>query len=484
MARFKPTGAVAGLILALGSVSCTGTVSTLEISGGPDGGEPDSGLHSDAGEPVGVGDAGKPDAGVFIPAIDAGTCTLGVDYPPFPDNRSFPNTGPAIACPAGTAVVTNIDSAIAQMAPGTWKELPCTQMANVCPPPYSPYACGAVMAAWSSAAYDTVREQLVVFGGGHADSYYNNVFGFDLATASWRRWSPLPPGLTGDTFARVFADKRVESCGLYPATPNLCIPNEWLSPLGYMGRAHCTDPRIQAQLNPQAPRSAHTYGNIAFSAATGDFYVLGSTGIFQSGQSTSSRLSIFNFSTRMWRQGTDNPSPGYGTSATDPQGFIWYSSGNNDALLKFDPNQNTWTPQTSLATHGYYALAAVDSMRNVLVVTQDGIDLATYALGTPGAPYTNVQSTGLSAALPGVPGLEYLSSLDRFVAWSGGRNLYYLNPANWSWKTVAAGGDGPGPGATAGTFGRFRYSPAHHVFVGVSTTDTNVFIYKPPTSAP
>jgi hypothetical protein len=81
--------------------------------------------------------------------------------------------------------------------------------------------------------------------------------------------------------------------------------------------------------------------------------------------------------------------------------------------------------------------------------------------------------------------LEYLPALDRFVAWSGqGRALSYLDPTTWHWTDTTPSGDDPGAGAGNGTYGRFRFSAARDVFMLVSTTDTNVFLYKPPATAP
>lgn len=44
--------------------------------------------------------------------------------------------------------------------------------------------------------------------------------------------------------------------------------------------------------------------------------------------------------------------------------------------------------------------------------------------------------------------------------------------------------DAPGPAASTGTYGRLRDSPGHRVLIGVSSTEKNVFLDKPPSSAP
>jgi hypothetical protein len=470
---------------------------TARIAPAPDAGavEVDAGLGRGPGDggasDAGVLDAGASDAGTDAGPFDGGPTDSGdcfpdpaASYAPFPANPILVDAGAPFECPADAGQVADLDTMIAQMVPGTWRELPCTQMANVCPQPFNHYQCEAELIAWSGAAFDRTREQLVIFGGGHSDGYYSSLFAFDLASARWRRWTDLPAGMTGDGAAPAFSDKRLETCGLYPRTPNLCLPSAWLTPSGYLDPAHCEDPAILTQLDPQAPRSAHTYGNLAFSSATGHFYILGSVGLYPSGQSGAARVDAFDFGARQWSRAAPNPSPGYGTSATDAQGIIWYVSSNGGPLLRFDPTADQWTPASAQAVHGYYGAADVDTARNSLLITSDGLDLATYALSSAGATRTDLRSTGLAGALPGSPGLAYVPGLDRFVAWSGGSTVFFLDPTTWAWKSVQAAGDTPGPAASNGTYGRFRYSPGHHVLIGVSSTQQNVFLYKPPTSAP
>ena len=375
-----------------------------------------------------------------------------------------------------------MDAIIAAMPPGSWKELPGTHLADVCPAPYTSYPCEAVMIAWSGGAYDTLRDRLVVWGGGHADSPYNNVFTFDLASMAWKRWTELPAGMTGDTTPDVFKDKRVETCGLYPKVPVLTIPDAWLIPTGYLMPEKCEDPTIAAQLDPQQPRSAHTYGNVAFSQATGRFYVLGSIGLFQSGQSRASRVVSFDFGTSLWGRGADNLVVDYGASAADANGHLWYVG--PQKLQEYDPVANTWTAHAADGDGYYYAGADIDTKRNVLALTNDGTSVSTYALGTADTAHVKVTPSGLSAPLGGAPGLAYSPVLDRFVAWSGGPKLSLLDLPSSKWTVVSGTGDDPGPPAANGTFGRFRYSPSRNVFVVVSGTQRNVSLWKPPATAP
>jgi hypothetical protein len=375
-----------------------------------------------------------------------------------------------------------VDDIIAAMPPGSWKELPGTNMADVCPPPYSYWPCEAVMTAWSGAAYDTLRDRLVVFGGGHADSPYNNVFAFDLGSMTWKRWTELPPPMTGDMVPAIFMDKRVETCGLYPNSATLTIPDAWLTQTGYLMPDKCDDPSITAQLDPQQPRSAHTYGNTAFSAATGRFYLLGSAAPFPSGQTSSGRVMGFDFASSQWIRGADNAVPGYGASAADGQGHLWYAV--EAKLQEYDPVADTWTAHPPDSEGYYYAGADVDTKRNVLALVTDGVKMSTYALSDAAKTHSMVTTTGLPAPLASAPGLAYSPVLDRFVAWSGGPTLSFLDLPSATWTQADGTGDDPGARASNGTFGRFRYSPARNVFIVVSSTKSNVFLWKPPAVAP
>lgn len=297
----------------------------------------------------------------------------------------------------------------------------------------------------------------------------------------WKRWTELPAGMTGDTTPPIFQDKRVETCGLYPRGTSLAIPDAWLTSTGYLMAEKCEDPSITAQLDPQQPRSAHTYGNAAFSAATGRFYLLGSIGNYISGQSGSRRVMGFDFAVSRWFRGADNSGLDYGASAADAKGHIWYVGPRN--LNEYDPLADTWTAHPPNGEGYYYAGADVDTKRNVLALTANGTSVSTYALGDAATTHATVTTTGLTTPL-GAPGFAYSPVLDRFVAWSGGRTAAILDLPSARWTPIAGTGDDPGAQASNGTFGRFRYSTARNVFVVVSGTKRNVFLWKPPATAP
>ena len=78
-------------------------------------------------------------------------------------------------------------------------------------------------------------------------------------------------------------------------------------------------------------------------------------------------------------------------------------------------------------------------------------------------------------------GMVYHPDSDRMVAWSGGSDVYTLNPSTFVWtKHATTGAETPGESANAGTYGRFRYVPSKDIFIVVNSIDKNVFVYRLP----
>src|SRR5216684_1936418 len=81
--------------------------------------------------------------------------------------------------------------------PGRWYAVPGSrldQQAGVFPPMPVPEGNPAnILAAWSGAAYDSKRERVLFYGGGHGDYAGNEVYALDVNTFRWSRlWGPSP----------------------------------------------------------------------------------------------------------------------------------------------------------------------------------------------------------------------------------------------------------------------------------------------------
>lgn len=81
------------------------------------------------------------------------------------------------------------------LQPGEWYEIPNSRLIDVAPAPPPPGIIGprGVMDAWSGGAYDSTRDRLIIWGGGHGDYGGNEIYVFDIGTLKWSlAWGPSP----------------------------------------------------------------------------------------------------------------------------------------------------------------------------------------------------------------------------------------------------------------------------------------------------
>lgn len=378
-----------------------------------------------------------------------------------------------------------VDAIIDAMRPNSWVGLPATAMADVCPEPYDSYNCESVMLAWSGAAYDHGRDRMIVWGGGHADSYYNNVFVFDLGPMTWTRLTELPEGANGDAPTQAMLDSRVETCGYYPSVDALEIDEADLVG-AYLDPDVCHRPDIEAQLDLQQPRSSHSYGKPAYMPTVDAFLYLGG-GYFPGAQSTSPWGFRYSFTDGTWSETARRPGfMGRGIAAVDAVGDVWYASDDTGRFARYRPDDDAWDTYGSL-NYDIRGVGDIDRSRNQFWVLQDesqdvllrGFDLDDEASLNAADPFTDIETTGEVPPQGNRVGFVYADDLDLFAAWVGGRDVYTLDPATRVWTHHVGTGDEPTPPAGNGTYGRWRYSTKRNVFVLVNDTTGGVFIYKP-----
>ncbi len=374
-----------------------------------------------------------------------------------------------------------VDALLAGLAPSTWALLPRTPMQDVCPgyvdgQPGNHYLCGAVVSAWSGGAFDDARDRLLVFGGGHADSFYNQVFAFDLAALRWQVLSAPTRDATAEATQPWLDEPFYEPCGYYPNGDHPIDEadrrpeyREFIQP------ALCTRPDIAARLDTQQPRSTHTYGNLAYVPALDALCTTGSIGMWRSGQSASAVTACFELAQRRWRALGPVPRPGYGMSAVDARGHVWLV--HDGGLAELDPATGTWTARGD-GVGALYGSAAIDPRSDTLYLLTPGTGaLVARDLRTAGSAFAR-RAAPPAALTRQNPGFAWVPHLERFYAWAGGRALYVYDPARDTWSTEEGGGDDPGEAATNGTFGRFRASVHRRVLVVVSSTQRDVAVYK------
>lgn len=388
-----------------------------------------------------------------------------------------------------TPAAGSIDEIVAAMPANSWKALPATQMKDVCPAPYNSHACASIISAWSGGAYDELRDRMVIFGGGHSDSWYNNVFAFDLSDMKWRRLTEMSAGATGSTPGTGWNDKRVESCGFYPKGV-LSLPDTVMNGT-YVAFDKCFVEPVLSQLDLQQPRSAHTYGGFFVDRLRDHYCHVGVAGYYPSSQTTSPVAVCYSPSTGLWSRMADKPAGigGRGQTALDAAGHMWIVAADQGKIGEYDPNANSWK---IYGNNNYDAGGGmdIDRKRNHLYVmypkTDGSYAMRRWNIGMPASltmspSYMEIPVTGTAPASIGSrPGFVYVDARDQFFAWGGGRDVYTFNPATSAWSRLAATGDDPGTQQQWGTYGRFRFSPSKGVFVLVNDVNQNVFLYKPP----
>jgi hypothetical protein len=326
------------------------------------------------------------------------------------------------------------------LKPGEWYEVPNSHLDAVKPAVDAPGAEGvrAVMNAWSGGAFDTKRDRLIVWGGGHGDYSGNEIYTFDMAALKWTRETDPSRDVGGD-----------EKSGVYP---------------------------------DGLPRSRHTYNSIQYVPAADRFCVFGAAGLYPSGQTGSARTDCFDFGAKAWSRLGDAKTYGIAAfSAVDPiTGAVWAGKG---TLTRLDPAAGTWGAQTEydndIEWTNYLTMEA-DPKRRLLIAVGAGKVYRWNLAATGGIRAESLATIGGSSVIgAGAPGLAYDPVGERMVAWSGGPDVYSLDPDAKAWTRHArTGGAVPTSAEPNGTYGRFRYSAKRNVFVLVNRTYENVFLFR------
>ncbi|HET9951498.1 MAG TPA: kelch repeat-containing protein [Candidatus Eisenbacteria bacterium] len=332
---------------------------------------------------------------------------------------------------------------IETLQPGMWYQVPSSHLSAVLPSPIPPGLSGpgAITGAWSGGAYDSKRDRLLVWGGGHADYGGNEIYAFDMNALSWSRiWGPsssIPD--PGGSATNTYSDGN--------------------------------------------PVSRHTYDGLEYLPATDQFWINGGSRYCGSG-SAGRDTWVFDFASNRWVQKADLPvcdGCAYLEQATgyDPvTGHIWLVQAGNE-LMEYDPSTNAWTKRGGSAI-GSDKAGAIDWKRRKFVVIGGG-EAFFYDISQSGTVSRQTLNTTGATAIVGTryPGIVYDPVADRIVAWNGGADIYILDMDTLVWtRQTTSGSVVPTSAASAGTYGRFRYVPSKNVYVVVNGIDEDVYIYR------
>jgi hypothetical protein len=327
------------------------------------------------------------------------------------------------------------------IAPGEWAEVPNTKLEHHLPDPLPPNWGGpeTIMGAWSGGAYDTKRDRLIVWGGGHADYAGNELYVFDVNELVWSRfWGPSPE----------FPD--IEGGG------------------------------VEAY-DDGNPSSRHTYDGLEYIESVDRFWSQGGS-VFPSGE-VSFGTWTFDFTTKTWERKGDAPDSTIGVvSAYDSvTGHVFHQG--VSVFSEYDAEADRYTTRGEIP-EGVWEdkrTAEIDPVRRLFVGVGQGYvdqwDLKSWRrkrLATKG---------GKPIVDGNAPGFAYDPLRKCFVAWNGGPDVYTLDMETLSWtrhQSDQRGGSVPDDISAWGTYGRFRYVASKDVFIAVDAINENVFFYRMP----
>jgi hypothetical protein len=315
------------------------------------------------------------------------------------------------------------------LQPGQWYEFPNTPLESALPDPVPSGRTRSIISAWSGGTFDTRRNRLMVWGGGHADYSGNEIYAFDVAQGRWLRLtdpSSTPPAQ--HTYDHLEY-----------------LPNQDMLFVAPGGSRY-----------PDGSADSNTY---LFDLTNGEWINAGRA------PSTSSTFSYFNM-----------------TTDYDPVSGRAVVIG-REVGGSFDGGSRSWT----MSGGGHSALGmsgALDHKRRLFV--EVGRSRAyIYEIGSNGAPGARqtLTTTGPQELVGcDAPGFVYDPVADRMVGWCSGQAVYSLNMDTRVWTQHAATNSvDPGdPEAVSynGTFGRFQYMPAYNAYILVFSTTRNAFAYR------
>src|SRR5215467_3275959 len=89
---------------------------------------------------------------------------------------------PFVCALAGLSSPRAAAGPIEDLQAGYWYEIPNSHVRQFLPNPVPPGNPAYLMRAWSGGAYDSKRDRLIVWGGGHGDYGGNEIYAFDVNT--------------------------------------------------------------------------------------------------------------------------------------------------------------------------------------------------------------------------------------------------------------------------------------------------------------
>ncbi len=387
-----------------------------------------------------------------------------------------------------TLIGTNSVSAnpVDELAPGEWLEVSDSKLRALDPDMLALSGYDRdfenIMTAWNGGAYDTKRDRLIIWGGGHNDYPGNGIYTFDSNSLEWVQ-EKAPSSFTG-----WYSEAKFK---VFPSDGN--------------------------------PVSRHTYDYLEYLPPPIDrFFSAGGSALWRTSFLDPNSY-LYDFDSKNWSVdvGVVPNADAAAISGYDPiEKKVWMhgSIGTANFLSSYDAVSATWKAhgQSGIEPGGNGSIAlqwtgAVDPVRRKFVAI--GNIGKTQNPMPPGAIYVwDINSEGFDSYQLKItsgdteiletenPGFVYDPVSDKFVAWSGTTaepnefddkldpapfidpsSVYVLDMDTAVWTRISPSASNsvtPTAATDQGTYGRFRYVPSKNVFVLVNSVDENVFFYK------
>lgn len=352
--------------------------------------------------------------------------------------------------------LSNTERMLLELPADSWTSLPNTAFDPWCRShglieagQSTAYRCSTVINAWGGGAYDPDQHAMVLFGGGHNDYPGNEVYAFDIATASWRVVKEPTP------LAQI-------------------VPS-------------------RDEYADRTPVSRHTYDGFAYITDLRRLFVWGGAR-YQDGSSTAASW-LFDASARTWTRRADFNGPA-------GSGLYWMGTDydretrtvftrTESGIFAYSVDGDAWRRLADFGYPPYYPAHQTTRYRRGIVLASRRLF---YTLGgvihggsAPDVIVWNIQSNrdvtadwplrGDTAVIARQgAGADYDSAADAIVAWSGGAPaILSLTDNTW---TLGSSTGAPAAQVANGTYGRFRYVPSLNVFALVNQPTQNVYFYK------
>jgi hypothetical protein len=363
--------------------------------------------------------------------------------------------GGAPGCDPEDPTLTEAERALLELPADSWFAAPNTPFMAACDiPAHEPLhgnsGCGSVITAWSSAAWDADRSQLLLFGGGHDDYWGNEVYAFQPATMSWQIVKEASASITPDN-------------------------------------------QNQDPLDDGTPVSRHTYDGLQYLTGPHRFLSFGGA-MARNGFSTTVTWTL-DLDSGTW---TNMQPGGEGTPFNGANGTYWmgtaYDPVSEQLFYKseagfsiYDVAGNAWSrvldggypplyPQWSASS---YRRGVIDPKRRLFFAFGEDPEVQVFVWSIDDQEAVSEQwlSTGGDALLSyGAAGVDYDPTADTMVAWAGGAP-WVMDMTTKVW-TDKNGEGAPAEQVNQGTYGRWRYVPRYNVFILVNAPDEDVRFYK------